>query len=35
MESQLFDMFITFKAIENEQRQAKEASRKVSAGRHR
>lgn len=33
MEAQLFDMFITFKAIENENRQSKEATRKLSRGR--
>lgn len=35
MESQLFDMFIAFKAIEDENRQAKETSRKMGLGRRR
>lgn len=35
METQLFDMFIAFKAIEEENRQAKEASRKMGMGRRR
>lgn len=33
MEAQLFDMFVAFKAIENENRQAQEASRKMNRGR--
>lgn len=33
MEAQLFDMFITFKAIENENRQQKEMSRKFDRSR--
>lgn len=33
MEAQLFDMFVTFKAIEAENQQSKEITRKLNRGR--